>query len=127
MWALELSYPAAIWLAKAALLFQLIRIFTPGKSGPLYWASHSLIWGNLALYIGTFFTILLECHPIKEAWNPYHEDSCINRNLVLLVTSAVNVLSDLLIILLPAWARWHLQMAPKRKAGITAIFSVGLM
>lgn len=126
-WALELLYTPAIWLAKASLLFQLIRIFAPMKSGPVYLACHTLIWGNLAFYISIFFSILFECHPIWEVWNPSYEGHCIDRNMVLVVSSAVNIVSDLLNLLLPFWATWHLQMAPKRKAGIVAVFATGLL
>lgn len=126
-WALELLYTPAIWLAKASLLLQLIRIFTPMKSGFVYWACHTLIWGNLAFYISIFLSILFECYPIWEVWNPAYEGHCINRNLLLVVSNAVNILSDFLNLLLPIWATWHLQMASKRKAGITAIFATGLL
>lgn len=127
-WALEIVYIPAIWLAKSALLFQLINIFTPMKSGPVYWACHILIWGNLVFYIAILFTIVFECYPIHYVWDFLHyEGHCIDRNVVLVATGAVNVFSDLLNILLPAWATWHLQMAPKRKAGIIAIFATGIL
>jgi len=126
-WALEILYTPAIWLAKASLLFQLIRIFTPMKSGLVYWACHALIWGNLAFYVSILFTLIFECHPIKAVWAQFYGNQCINRNMVLLVSGAVNVFSDFLNILLPIWATWHLQMAPKRKAGIIAVFATGLL
>ncbi|CAD6592815.1 MAG: hypothetical protein ASARMPRED_006731 [Alectoria sarmentosa] len=126
-WALEILYIPAVWLAKASLLFQLIRIFTPVKSGPVYWACHTLIWGNLAFYVSVFFSVIFECHPVWEVWNPSYGDHCINRNVVLVASSAVNIFSDLLNLLLPMWATWHLQMAPKRKAGIIAIFATALL
>lgn len=120
-------YTPGLWLAKASLIFQLIRIFTPMKSGAVYWACHTLIWANLAVYIAVFFTILFECHPIDATWSPFLAGDCINRNLVLVISAAVNVFSDLLNFLLPIWAIWHLQMAPKRKVGITAVFATGLL
>lgn len=126
-WALEILYIPAIWLAKSSLLFQLIRIFTPMKSGPVYWACHALIWGNLAFYVSILFVIIFECNPIYEVWNLFYEGHCINRNTVLVASSAVNIFSDLLNLLLPVWATWHLQMAPRRKAGITAIFATGIL
>lgn len=126
-WTLELVYTPAIWLAKASLIFQLIRIFAPMKAGAIYWACHALIWGNLAFYISIFFTLLFECHPISQTWNLNYGHHCIDRNLALIVSSAVNIFSDLLNFILPIWATWHLQMAPKRKAGITAVFATGLL
>lgn len=126
-WILEIVYIPAIWLAKSSLLFQLIHIFTPMKSGPVYWACHTLIWGNLAFYVCVLFIIIFECHPIDEVWNPFYGDHCINRNTVLIASGAVNVLSDLLNLLLPVWATWHLQMALRRKAGVIAVFATGVL
>ena len=99
------------------------------KSGPVYWACHCLIWGNLAFYTGVVLSLIFECHPVQEVWNPFYAEGghCINRNLSLVVTGAVNVFSDLLNLLIPLWAIWHLQMAPKRKAGVMAIFTIGTM
>lgn len=97
------------------------------KTGPVYWACHALLWGNLAFYIAVLFTVIFECHPISEVWNLLYGDHCINRNTVLIASGAVNIFSDLLNLLLPIWATWHLQMAPKRKAGVIAIFATGLL
>ena len=120
-------YSPCIWLAKASLIFQLIRIFTPMKSGAVYWACHALIWANLAVYIAVTFTVLFECHPIDATWNPFLASDCISRNVILVISAAVNVFSDLLNFLLPIWAIWHLQMAPERKLGLSAVFATGLL
>ena len=129
-WALAIVYPPAIWLAKASLLFQLISIFAPMKSGYVYWAFHTLIWVNLVFYVSVFFSIAFACHPIWEArnlWKPSDKGHCINGIGLQVASSAVSILSDLLNLLLPMWATWHLQIAPKRKAGIIAIFATGLL
>lgn len=97
------------------------------KSGAVYWACHALIWANLAVYIAVAFTILFECHPIDATWNPFLLSDCIDRNVILVISAAVNVFSDLLNFLLPIWAIWHLQMASERKLGLTAVFATGLL
>ena len=126
-WLAEVLYTPAIWLAKASVLFQLIRIFTPMKTGLVYWACHTLIWSNFAFYIATFLVVVFQCHPIDEAWNPNYEGHCLDRNTILVTSAAINVFSDLLNLLLPIWAIWHLQMSPKRKLGVTALFATGLL
>lgn len=124
-WALETLYPPAIWFAKTSLLLQLIRIFAPEKSGGVYWACHILIWGNLAFYVSTFLAVLFECYPMWEAWNASSDGYCVDRSMLLVASSAVNMLSDLLNLLLPVWATWHSQTTPKGKAGVVAIFATG--
>ena len=97
------------------------------KTGSIYRASHMLIWGTLLYYTATMIIIIFECHPVKETWNPITEGHCVNRTLILIVSAAVNVFSDFLILLLPVWAIWHLQMALKRKIGVIAIFATGIL
>ncbi|KAI9745628.1 MAG: hypothetical protein M1818_001162 [Claussenomyces sp. TS43310] len=129
-WALELLYCPTIWLAKTALLLQLMRVFTTTAKGPIYWSIHGLIWANLLFYIACFFTVLLECIPQERTWNPLlKKGHCIDIEAALESTGAVNVFSDLLILLLPLWAIWRLQMAPqhKLKAGVLCIFMTGLL
>ena len=52
---------------------------------------------------------------------------CINAQGLLLAISAINVLSDLLALILPIAAIWHLQMDVKRKIGSTLVFAIGVM
>lgn len=119
-------YCPFIWIAKAAVLIQLMRIFTPNKSGLVYWTIHALIWGNLALYTGLLFAIAFECSPEDKIWNPLiTSGTCLERNIIILVTGPVNTLSNLLILLLPIWAVWHLHLKLKYKVWIIAIFATG--
>ena len=126
-WALEILYILTIWLAKAALLFQLIRTFARFKSGPGYWTCHCFIWFNLAFYFSMLLAIVFECRPIWKIENAPHHGYCCHLKRLLVAFSAINVLSDLLILLLSTWATWQLQMSAKKKAGVMGIFTVGLL
>ena len=85
-------YCLFIWVVKAAVLIQVILIFTPNKSGRVYWTIYALIWGNLALYTGLLFAITLECSPEDKIWNLYITiGTCLERNVLLLVTGLVKL------------------------------------
>ena len=128
VFSLEVLNGPTIWLAKTALLLQLMHIFAPTKSGRLYWIIHALIWGNLIFYTGIFFSQVFQCVPREKIWDrPAMPGHCININAMFLVTGSVNVLSDILILVLPLWATWRLQMDLKHKAGIMAVFGTGFL
>lgn len=118
-----------IWLTKTVLLLQLIHIFAPTGSaaGFVYWAAHVLIWGNLVLYVATLIGDIFQCIPTRRIWNIHEKGHCININAAFAFTGSANVVSDVLILLLPMWAIWNLQLAPGRKLGISAVFATGLM
>ena len=74
-WILSMLYGPTIWLAKAALLLQLMQIFAPNKSGFVYWAIHVLIWEicsfilalSLLSFLNAFPRQRYGIHSIKEA------------------------------------------------------------
>ena len=110
-----------------ALLLQLIRVFAPTKKGGVYWITIGLIWANSAFYLTTFFVVIFRCMPQEKIWNPLVPGQCIGDEIVLIVTGAVNMVSDLLIFLLPLWATWHLSMKLRYKVGICAVFATALL
>ena len=126
-WALEILYLPAIWLAKASLLFQLIRVLKPTKSKPTYWACYVLIWSSLAFSIFVLFAIIFQCHPIWELWKQSYIDQCISWKSLLIASSAINMVFDLLTLLLAMSTTWQLQLTPKKKAGLFAVFATGLL
>ena len=84
---------------------------------------HALIWGNLIFYVIAFLITILQCIPPNLNWDPDRAAKrCINFNVAYIVTGAVNVLSDSLILLLPMIAISRLHLAPLRKCGIFAVF-----
>ena len=103
-----------------------MRIFTPNGVGPIYWTFHTLIWGNPALYIALLFAVVFQYTPEAKIWDPNMASGhCISNKMILLVQGPVNVLSNLLILLLPTWIKWHLHLATKRRLGIIAVFAMG--
>ena len=105
-----------------------MHIFAPTKTGLVYWAFHALIWGNLVFYVSAWLTVVFQCVPQTKIWDPeHHAGHCINIHTAYAATGAFNVVSDLLMLLLPMFAIWHLHMEPKRKLGVAAVFATGTM
>ncbi|KUJ17081.1 uncharacterized protein LY89DRAFT_748303 [Mollisia scopiformis] len=121
-------YCIITWLAKATLLLQLQRTFAPIKSGAVYIAIQVLLWSNLAFYLASFFVLVFECVPQERIWNPLITTGhCIKTGSLLIAMGVINVVSDLMILILPIWAIFHLHMSMKLKLGISAIFATGLL
>lgn len=105
-----------------------MHIFAPLRTGLIYWCVHALVWGNLAFYTSVLFMTIFRCIPQDKIWNPEHVGGqCIDFNVAYLASGAVNIISDFLILLLPMLAIWRLQLASKRKLGISAVFATGLL
>ncbi|KAI0428690.1 hypothetical protein F5Y09DRAFT_332375 [Xylaria sp. FL1042] len=86
-----------------------------------------LIWASLLFYTAAFLTFLLACIPRGKISNPDLPGVCINTESSITVTGAINVLSDLAILIAPVAVIWKLQTPLKRKIGAAAVFGVGIM
>lgn len=116
----------AITFAKISILCFYLRIF----SGRLY---RVLICGLIVFQILTLLenvilTFLL-CAPPKLLWNksanPLGE--CLEINAVSRWRNFPNILSDIVMLVLPIPPLWRLQLSQRDKIGITVAFSMGSM
>ena len=93
------------------------------------WYSVRIIISVTAVYyvISTSLTIWA-CSPRDAFWNPLITDArCLDNNTVVLVTCLFNIVSDIIILVLPARAVWKLRMPTKNKIKIVCLFAIGLL
>lgn len=85
-----------------------------------------LIWFNFFFYLADTIVKIFECTPRHKIWEKNAEGSCININIPILVTSAINVASDFMILLLPIACVLKLKLMTRtKKLGVLAIFAAG--
>lgn len=81
----------------------------------------------------TAFTIALvgkdvfACTPIRRQWTPDLPGSCIDLQATYYWASALFLLTDLIILILPQPLVWRLQISRRQKFGLTLIFCLGIM
>ncbi|KAI4221464.1 MAG: hypothetical protein L6R36_006888 [Xanthoria steineri] len=124
--AADIGYCVVILLSKLPILLQYIRIFMPARQGLIYWAAQTLIWTNLLFYIASSFAFIFECTPREKIWDTTAAGKCIDLKALFLVTGSWNIVSDFSILILPIVPIWKLQMSPRKKLGIYAVFSTGV-
>lgn len=52
--------------------------------------------------------------------------SCVDSFALFIASSVINVITDVVMLVIPLVAIWDLHMATRRKVGIGAIFAVGI-
>ena len=93
------------------------------------WYSANTIIVVLGIFysISAFLTIFA-CVPLEANWNPLIIDArCINNNVVAIIVCLFNIISDIVILMLPARAVWKLRIPVKRKLKIVLLFAIGLL
>ncbi|KAJ9203231.1 hypothetical protein DTO166G4_6113 [Paecilomyces variotii] len=82
---------------------------------------------TLAQTVAVWLFYGLQCIPLGTFFNPsaYPEGHCIPTPLTLYIPASLNVLTDLIIYLLPIYPVWTLQMSKKRRLGLIFCFTIG--
>ena len=90
----------------------------------------------ICVAIVSLFDEIFQCLPVSYFWQVGYlfvgQPSPVNGSCPSLVARGVsmaflNLVSDVLIITLPIFGLWPLQMNKKRKVGLTAVFTLGTL
>ena len=124
---MAIIYCPVIFATKLAILWQIQHIFVTGRNIRFYLV-RSLIWVIGLWYFINILLAAFPCVPRAKIWDPAVPGHCfVNIYVVICISTIVNPVSDTFILILPiSWA-WKLQMAWKRKVGVTLIFGTGFM
>lgn len=77
--------------------------------------------------LGNVLQAFLLCRPFAKNWYTLLPGSCGSIRASVLSLSIINMTVDLIIVALPMPMIWRLQMAKKRKIGLTITFALGLL
>jgi len=69
----------------------------------------------------------VQCIPISKAWERSEPGSCLKQGSLFASQSIISLVTELLIVLLPAPLVWRLQMPRRQKLLVLLFFSVGLL
>lgn len=121
----SILYLPLLAMAKFSILFLYLRL------GPIHWfrvAVFTLMFVVVGANFALIFAFIFACHPVKRGWDlTITEGSCINRAALYVSTAVLNMLTDILLLLLPIPMVVRLQMPRIQKFGLILIFAVGSM
>ncbi|KAI1025969.1 hypothetical protein LB503_006986 [Fusarium chuoi] len=110
-------------LAKLALLMFYFRLSPQRWFKISVWSTAVFISGYT---IGIFFAVMFACHPIAMNWDvTITEGKCINRPGLYIATAITNIISDVILFILPLPMVLQLQMPFKQKVGLMGILTIG--
>ncbi|KAE8312789.1 hypothetical protein BDV41DRAFT_298502 [Aspergillus transmontanensis] len=125
LFVIEFVYIFCQWLIKMSFLTFYLRVLS---ISPLYKKS---VYGVMVFTSAQTLAVLLfyglQCLPLDAFFHPEaHPDAkCIPTAVTLYFPASMNVLTDLLIYILPIYPLWTLQMSARRRVGLIACFTVG--
>lgn len=69
----------------------------------------------------------MQCRPHEAIWNFYLPSKCYSLPKVMLASASIQVISDILMFILPQKIIWGLHMNWQKKLGVSVIFGVGIL
>ena len=116
--------PMALFV-KVALLYILIRVFSPYKKKVI---GIYIFLGILCVYyiIAEFIKIFM-CNPVPAYWQGQTTPGvkCLDQQAALIADSVISLVSDAIILVVPLPLTWSLQMSRNKKLRVMGILSAG--
>ncbi|KAJ9262167.1 hypothetical protein DTO027B5_1019 [Paecilomyces variotii] len=121
--AYQIVYYNTMVLAKFSYLFFYLRIFVSRSFRLAAWACMACA---AAYWLGSMLQVFLLCHPFAANWNQSIPGAhCASQNVAFSTIGAFNLVTDLMIIVLPLHFIRKLHMSRIMRVGLSAIFCVG--
>jgi hypothetical protein len=125
-YAVQILYNPILALVKSSVLIFLLRLF--GQKDGVRRFIIGLNIANILQMIGIFIAITLQCLPISFNWDPTVKGGhCVNRGILYSFTSAVNIVTDLLVLGLPLWIFVDLKIPRRTKLALLFVFLLGFL
>lgn len=112
-----IQYPLCVTFTKLSILYQYRRLF-PNRDFKLM--TSALIAIMIMWCTGVMFTGIFMCTPVHKAWKPLTPGSCISLVPYYYGMQIPNVITDILILLLPFREIQRLELPFKQKIGVAA-------
>jgi hypothetical protein len=75
--------------------------------------------------MGSIFTVALQCRPLSMLWNPDQPGKCIRVVDFYYANAGINIVTDVVIYLLPIKVLWGLQIPKRQRIGLMFLFGLG--
>lgn len=122
--ACELIYVTCLFAIKISILALYYRLFSTLSRNfniALYIVASLTVVG----WVIAFFIFLFQCKPFAYAFDKSVEGYCADFNTIYVVTSVINVVINIILLILPLPVVWHLQVSRARKLAISGMFLLG--
>lgn len=122
----QLFYVSGSLLIKASICATLARLATQRRY--IY-----TVWGLTAISFVTtliaMVAVLVRCKPVAASWDP-SLGTCIDQSIIIALTyavSAVNIVTDWSVAIIPVFILWNLQMRKTLKRMVALVLGLGAL
>lgn len=94
----------------------------------MFWTIHILVAANVIYTICASFLWAFRCVPQRKVWDVFYQGGhcAVDVSIMNVVSSVLNLVSDLAILAVPQLIIWRLNMTRANKASVAILFLVGI-
>jgi hypothetical protein len=118
-------YLLGIMCAKLSILIFYVRVFHVKER--FRWLCYAMMATTVIYCIIFFFIIAFDCEDEYYTWHFSFTAKCIEITTVTVAIGAVNIATDLIIMVMPLPLIWQLHLGKSQKLGLLAVFGTGLL
>ncbi|KAF1952998.1 hypothetical protein CC80DRAFT_537793 [Byssothecium circinans] len=125
--ACSIIYGVVMGLGKTAILLDWLHIFVPHRQkNPMAYTIYIIMGLNAAYYFAGTVVYIIPCIPRRKFWDATVPGHCIKVHAASVASGGINLVSDIVMLAIPQKIIWGLHVTNSRKAGISALFSIGV-
>lgn len=124
MYIASALYLVSILGYRIALLLMYLRLF--GASQPFKYATWAVVFFVTGYLSSNILTLFFGCTPISKYWRHNEPGHCIVLVQADYAYGSMNVVSDVLMFVLPLPMVWQLNLSRKEKFGLVLVFMGGI-
>ena len=99
--------------ASIVLLYQRIFILDKSPKAGIWWAFWFVFWWNLLYTVALILVFTTEC--VGKADRVAKGEECLDQSAIIMSATVINVVTDLMILVIPMVVIWGLRMNKKPK------------
>ncbi|KAL1967975.1 hypothetical protein VTN77DRAFT_2392 [Rasamsonia byssochlamydoides] len=122
LWLAIPMYNCSLWCTKISILFQYLRIF-PGR--PIRIACYTIMGIVCSYSLWAVVSGYLNCIPVARFWDRSIPGNCLNFEALWFFNAAMNLLTDMVLLILPMPVLNSLQLPRKQRLALMGVFAVG--
>ncbi|KAI0101431.1 hypothetical protein F4776DRAFT_498521 [Hypoxylon sp. NC0597] len=120
---LTVTYASTLMLVKFSLFFQYYRLIQEVPHYRLFYLVVMALVGGWV--IAQEFILIFSCTPIQSYWDRNTPGKCLDSNLTGWMNAVGNIVTDLIILILPIPVVWRLNLKKGKKWAVIGIFTLG--
>jgi len=115
-------YVVAMAIVKFSILLFYRQIFPVRRFKFVLWVIAGLVCSWM---MAMGLAMIFQCDPIRKAWNPILAGSCIDISKLYLGNAIPNIITDVIIIIVPIPMIWDLKITRSQRIALCGVFLMG--